>query len=66
LSGLPTLVLDGLKDRQDFDLVWDFAMPVFGAALVAITGLRQMTPIKMDEVSQAMIDGCANYPSNPR
>ena len=55
------LVLDELKDRQEFDLVWDFAMQVSGAALVAITGLRQMTPTKMDEVSQAMIDGCANY-----
>ena len=29
-------------------------MPVSGAALVAITGLRQMTAVKMDQVSQAM------------
>ena len=59
------LVLNELKDRQEFDLVWDFAMPVSGAALVAITGLSQMTPSKMDEVSQAMIDGCSNYIGTP-
>ena len=36
-------------------------MLVSGAALVAITGLRQMAPVKMDQVSQAMIDGYSNY-----
>ena len=58
-------VIDGLQDKQEFDLVRDFAMPVSGAALVAITGLRQMTPAQMDQVSQAMIDGCANYRGDP-
>ena len=54
-------VITGLKQKRMFDLVRDFALPVSGAALVAITGLRQMTPIEMDQVSQAMIDGCSNY-----
>ena len=58
-------VIDGLQDKQEFDLVRNFAMPVSGAALVAITGLRQMTPAQMDQVSQAMIDGCANYCGDP-
>ena len=36
-------------------------MPVSAEALKAITGLAQMSTSEMDEVSQAMIDGCANY-----
>ena len=58
-------VIEGLIQKQVFDLVSDFDMPVSGAALVAITGLRQMTPVKMDQVSQAMIDGCSNYIGTP-
>lgn len=54
-------VLDDLAPRGRADLVADFAMPVSGAALCAITGLTGMTPAQMDAVSQAMIDGCANY-----
>lgn len=56
-----TAVLDDLAPRGRADLVADFAMPVSGAALCAITGLTTMTPAEMDAVSQAMIDGCANY-----
>ena len=41
-------VIEGFKKKEVFDLVRDFAMPVWGAALVAITGLRQMTPVQMD------------------
>ena len=40
-------------------------MPMSGAALVAIIGLRQMTPVNMDQVNQAMIDGCSNYIGKP-
>ena len=58
-------VIQRLRQRQAFDLVRDFSLPVQGAALVAITGLRQMTPAKMDQVSQAMIDGCSNYIGAP-
>ena len=54
-------VIEGLRQKQVFDLVHDFAMPVSGPALVAITGLRQMTPVKMDQVSQAMIYGCTIF-----
>jgi len=53
--------LDALVHRGQGDLVRDFALPVSGAALCAITGLTTMTPQEMDAVSQAMIDGCANY-----
>ncbi|MFN6979169.1 MAG: cytochrome P450, partial [Gemmobacter sp.] len=54
-------LLDDLAPRGRADLVTDYAMPLAGAALVAITGLARMTPARMDAVSQAMIDGCANY-----
>ncbi|MEL6886308.1 MAG: cytochrome P450 [Pseudomonadota bacterium] len=43
------------------DLVTQVAMPISAAALKAITGLQDMTETEMDGVSQAMIDGCANY-----
>ena len=58
-------ILNTLKDKQTFDLVADFAMPVSAAALIAITGLRQMSQTQMDRVSQHMIDGCANYAGDP-
>jgi cytochrome P450 len=54
-------VLDTLEPMGAGDLVRDFALPVSGAALCAITGLTTLTPQEMDAVSQAMIDGCANY-----
>ncbi|MCC5988471.1 MAG: cytochrome P450 [Pararhodobacter sp.] len=54
-------VLDDLAPRGEADLVADFAIPVSGAALCAITGLTEMSAREMDSVSQAMIDGCANY-----
>ncbi len=58
-------ILDGLATRRTADLVKDFAMPVSGDALKAITGLTQMTSQEMDSVSQGMIDGCANYAGDP-
>lgn len=58
-------VLDDLAPRGTADLVADFAIPVSGAALCTITGLEAMTPRRMDAVSQAMIDGCANYAGDP-
>ena len=54
-------VLDDLAPRGQGDLVADFAIPVTGAALCAMTGLVNMTPTRMDAVSQAMIDGFGNY-----
>lgn len=58
-------LLDDLAPRGTADLVRDYAMPLSGAALVAITGLAPLTPARMDAVSQAMIDGCANYTGQP-
>lgn len=58
-------LLARLAPRGRADLVTDYAMPLSGAALVAITGLRDMAPATMDRVSQAMIDGCANYAGDP-
>lgn len=58
-------LLDDLAPRGRADLVRDYAMPLSGAALVAITGLAGLTPARMDAVSQAMIDGCANYAGRP-
>lgn len=54
-------VLDDLAPRGQADLVRDYAMPVSGAALCAMTGLRDMGAVTMDRVSQHMLDGCANY-----
>jgi len=54
-------ILADLAPRGAADLVRDFALPVAGEALKAITGLVHMTASEMDSVSQAMIDGCANY-----
>jgi len=54
-------ILDDLAPKGACDLVVDYAMPVSAEALKLITGLTEMTPAEMDGVSQAMIDGCANY-----
>lgn len=58
-------IIADLKPRGSCDLVTDYAMPVSAAALIAITGLSQMTYAEMDRVSQHMIDGCANYLGDP-
>ncbi len=54
-------VIQHLKGRQEFDLVYDYAMPVSANALRRITGLTCMTPKQMDDASQGMIDGIGNY-----
>ena len=58
-------ILDDLEPRGACNLVTDYAMPVSAEALKAITGLTAMTAAEMDGVSQAMIDGCANYGGDP-
>jgi len=40
-------------------------MPVSAEALKAIIGLTDMCAVEMDQVSQAMIDGCTNYAGDP-
>lgn len=59
-------VLERIAPRGACDLVKDFALPVSGEALKAITGLTNMDYAEMDRVSQGMIDGCANYAGDPR
>ncbi len=54
-------ILSDLIPKGKCDLVTDFAMPVSAEALKAVTGLTHMTAAEMDNVSQAMINGCANY-----
>jgi hypothetical protein len=54
-------ILAELAPRAACDLVRDYAMPVSAAALIEITGLAEMARAEMDQVSQRMIDGCANY-----
>ncbi|MFC3613718.1 cytochrome P450 [Lutimaribacter marinistellae] len=61
-----TRILDDLAAGANCDLVRDYAMPVSGEALKAITGLTQITAAEMDRVSQGMIDGCANYAGDPQ
>lgn len=54
-------VLDSLAGRTQCNLVTDYAMPVSAHALRNITGLLNLSIEQMDAVSQAMIDGIANY-----
>jgi cytochrome P450 len=54
-------ILDRLAAREGCDLVRDFAMPVSGEALRVITGLTNLSADEIDQTSQAMIDGIANY-----
>jgi len=58
-------VLDRIASLGRCDLVKDFALPVSGEALKAMTGLTNMSYAEMDRVSQGMIDGCANYAGDP-
>lgn len=58
-------LLSGLAARRDGDLVQDYALPLSGEALKAITGLTNITYREMDAWSQAMIDGIANYAGDP-
>jgi cytochrome P450 len=50
-----------LAQGNSADLFWAFAMPAAADALRAMTGLIDMSAIEMNQVSQGMIDGCANY-----
>ncbi|MDG1472367.1 MAG: cytochrome P450 [Ascidiaceihabitans sp.] len=59
-------LLGKLRKKGKCDLVRDYAMPVSAMALKAITGLESMSDAEMDGVSQAMIDGCANYAGDPK
>ncbi|MGD1926423.1 MAG: cytochrome P450 [Paracoccaceae bacterium] len=58
-------LLANLKPRRHADLVRDYAMPLSGAALCAMTGLEDLTPKQIDWISQSMITGIANYAGEP-
>lgn len=58
-------LLEDLAPKGDADLVSDYAMPLSGAALCAITGLEALTPAQVDWISQSMINGIANYSNDP-
>ena len=57
--------LDALAPQGGCDLVTEYAMPVSGAALCAMTGLTNITPAQMDRASQEMLDAVANYAADP-
>jgi len=61
-----TRILDDLSPKGTADLVADYAMPVAGEALKAITGLTNMTWREIDRTSQGMIDGISNYAGDAR
>ena len=56
---LTRVVPDGSADMVTL------ARELSGEALIAMTGLRNMSWAEMDRVSQGMIDGCANYAGDP-
>lgn len=60
-----TALLDDLAPRGTCDLVADYALPLSGEALRAMTGLHSLSARDMDAVSQAMMDGIANYQGDP-
>lgn len=57
--------LDRIAPMGGCDLVTEYAMPVSGAALCAMTGLTNITPAQMDRASQEMLDAVANYAADP-
>lgn len=57
--------LRDLHPAGQADMVQDIAKRISGDALRVMTGLTNMTWQEMDRTSQGMIDGCANYASNP-
>lgn len=58
-------IIAELKTKREVDLVADYAMPLSGHALIAVTGLNQLTAAEIDWVSQSMIDGISNYADDP-
>ncbi len=58
--------LDDLAPQGGCDLVRDYAMRVSGEALRDVTGLYDLSWQEIDQTSQAMIDGVANYHGDPR
>jgi cytochrome P450 len=58
-------VIDALDPTGGIDFVQDFALPFSAECLKSITGLTNMRFQDMNAWSQGMIDGIANYASDP-
>ena len=58
-------ILAEIRPLGRADMANDVAKRLSGEALIAMTGLRNMSWREMDRVSQGMIDGCANYSGDP-
>jgi cytochrome P450 len=54
-------ILDEIEPNKSADLMSQIALPVSAEALKEITGLTNITFREMNDWSQAMIDGIANY-----
>jgi cytochrome P450 len=59
-------VIEDLRPQGGCDLVHDYAMRVSGEALRDVTGLYDLSWKEIDQTSQAMIDGVANYHGDPQ
>src|SRR5436190_21919509 len=58
-------ILEELTPKGAADLVADFALPLSGECLKAVTGLTNINFSEIDAWSQAMIEGIANYAGDP-
>lgn len=58
-------ILDDIAPLGQADMVNDIAMRISGEALKIITGLTSMAWQEMDQASQGLIDGIANYQGDP-
>ncbi|HTN80740.1 MAG TPA: cytochrome P450 [Acidimicrobiales bacterium] len=58
-------VLSALPDAAQADLIEAFALPLSAECLKSMTGLTNVRYEEMDDWSQAMIEGIANYVGNP-
>jgi cytochrome P450 len=59
-------ILDELVPKGAADLLAEFALPLSGECLKSVTGLINIRYQEMDAWSQGMIDGIANYTSDPQ
>jgi cytochrome P450 len=58
-------LLDALAPQGAADLISDFALPLSGECLKALTGLTNIGFADIDAWSQAMIEGVSNYAGDP-
>lgn len=58
-------IINQLESVRQADLVRDYALPFSANCLRSLTGLTNITVMQMDNASQHMIDGIANYVGDP-